>query len=150
MPTYTCTAVRGWLRSDQKSRIAAAVTRAHADVTGAPASFAQVIFQDVAPGDHFIGGVPLAHDHVFVYGRIRAGRSATTLNTLIERLTEDVATAAAVPVFSVWVYLLELAPERMVEFGRVLPPSGAEAAWLDELPAEDRERLQRLGGERLP
>jgi len=49
MPTYVCTAREGQLSPDQKSRIAAAVTRIHSEVTGAPKFFAQVIFEEVKP-----------------------------------------------------------------------------------------------------
>jgi len=146
MPTYTCTAAAGLLDAARKAALARAVTRAHCELTGAPTQFAQVVFQDVAPGDHFIGGVPLGHDHVFVYGRIRAGRSAQVREALIRRLVVDVATAAGIDPFGVWVYLLELPPAAMVEFGRVLPEAGAEAAWTDALPAGDRARLEGMAG----
>ena len=144
MPTYTCTARAGLLDDRQKRTIARAVTRAHAEVTGAPAHFAQVIFEDVAAGDHFVGGVPLAHEHVFVYGHIRAGRSPAVRQALILRLAADVAAAANLDPFAVWVYLLELPPEAMVEFGHILPAAGEEAAWTAALPAGDRERMERI------
>ena len=145
MPTYTCTAAAGLLDRDNKGAIAQAVTRAHAEITGAPACFAQVIFEDVLPGNHFIGGVPLAHDHVFVYGRIRAGRSAGDRVALMKRLVDDVAQAAGLPAFSIWVYLVELPPEAMAEFGHILPEPGHEKAWGEALPPEDRERMRAIG-----
>ena len=144
MPTYTCTAATGMLDAERKSAIARAVTLAHCEITGAPTHFAQVVFQHVASGDHFIGGVPLAHDHLFIYGRIRAGRSAEVRESLIRRLTVDVATAAGVDTFAVWVYLLELSPAAMVEFGHPLPATGDEAAWSAALPADERARMQRI------
>lgn len=144
MPTYTCTAAAGLLDAARKAALARAVTLAHCEVTGAPTHFAQVVFQDVAPGHHFIGGMPLAHDHVFVCGRIRAGRSAEVREALIRRLVEDVSAAAGVEAFGVWVYLLELPPAAMVEFGHVLPEAGSEAAWTDALPAGDRARMEAL------
>jgi phenylpyruvate tautomerase PptA (4-oxalocrotonate tautomerase family) len=144
MPTYTCLAAAGLLDRDKKGAIAGAITRAHVEITGAPSYFAQVVFEDVLPGNHFIGGVPLAHDHIFVYGRIRAGRSAVDRKTLMARLIADVAKAAALPSFSIWVYLLELPPAAMAEFGHILPEPGDEKAWTDGLPAEDRERMQKI------
>lgn len=144
MPTYTCTAEPGLLNAHQKERIAQAITTAHAEVTGAPAYFAQVIFEDVAPGNHFIGGKPLNHDHVFVYGRIRGGRSAVDRKTLIRRITEEVAEIANVPRFSVWTYMLELPAAAMVEFGHVLPEPGEEPSWNDSLPTNDRDRMQAI------
>jgi len=144
MPTYTCTARTGLLDADRKRAIAQAVTAAHAGITGAPTHFAQVIFEDVAVGNHFVGGAPLAHDHVFVYGRIRGGRSAAMREALIRRLTADVAAAAGLEPFGVWVYLLELPAAAMVEFGHVLPEPGEEGAWTEALPVGDRERMARI------
>lgn len=144
MPTYTCTAAAGLLDAARKGAIARAVTRAHCEVTGAPTYFAQVVFQDVAPGDLFIGGALLEHDHVFVYGRIRAGRSTDVRDALIRRLVADVAAAAGVDPFGVWAYLLELPPAAMVEFGHVLPEAGGEAAWTDALPATDQARMEAI------
>lgn len=142
MPSYTCTAARGLLNAGQKSAIATAITRAHAEVTGAPAYFAQVIFQEVPEGNQFIGGRPLGHDHVFVHGSIRGGRSAVDREALMKRLVEDVATTAGVETFAVWVYLLELPPAAMAEFGYILPEPGAQQAWIEALPAEYRARIQ--------
>lgn len=144
MPTYTCTAANGLLNAQKKGAIAEAITAAHAEITGAPAYFAQVVFEEVSDGDHFIGGRPLSHDHLFVYGRIRDGRSAVDRKALINRLTNDVAEAAGLSRFSVWTYLLELPAAAMVEFGHVLPEAGDEPIWNDALPAEDRDRMQAI------
>lgn len=144
MPAYSCIAAGGLIDRDSKAAIARAITHAHAEITGAPAYFAQVIFQEVPEDDHFIGGVPLGHDHVFVYGRIRDGRSAIDRKALIRRLTNDVAAVLGSPSFSVWVYLLELPAAAMVEFGHVLPEAGDEAGWTDALPDADRARMQAI------
>ncbi len=141
MPTYTCTTTAGLLGPEQKKAVARAVTLAHAEVTGAPVQFAQVIFDSVSAGDHFIGGAAPSHDHLFLYGRIRAGRSASIRARLVERLTADVAMAAGMDRFGVWVYLIELPAAAMVEFGHVLPEAGQESAWIEALPAGDRARL---------
>jgi len=101
MPTYFCTAAIGLLNAAKKQTIAAAITGAHAEITGAPQYFAQVIFDEVLAGSHFMGAEPLAHEHVFVYGHIRAGRSAQDRQALVMRLIRDVAAAASLPAFSV-------------------------------------------------
>src|SRR5947207_13798830 len=76
MPTYYCTSIEGRLSAQQKRRIASEITRVHAEVTGAPSYFAQVIFDEVKSGNYFIGGAVLNHDQLFVYGHIRGGRAA--------------------------------------------------------------------------
>lgn len=144
MPTYTCTTAEGRLTAEQKAAVAAAVTAAHAEITGAPPYFAQVIFNTVAAGDHFMGGKPLGHDSIFVYGRIRGGRSAVDRKALMKRLVRDVAQAADADTFSIWVYLLELPPAAMAEFGHILPEAGDEPVWAEALPAEDRDRMNAI------
>lgn len=146
MPTYTCTAAVGLLSSDHKKAIATAVTQADAEITGAPASFAQVVFHDIAEGDHFVGGKVLRHDHVFIEGQIRAGRTAADRTALVRRLIADVAEVTALPSFSVWVYLHELPPAAMAEFGHILPEPGDEPAWTEALSEGERERLLEIEG----
>ena len=145
MPTYTVTAPEGRLSNEHKQRIAAEITRTHHEVTGAPGFFAQVIFVDVKPGNYFVGGVALASDQLFVYGQIRAGRSADEKHRLIVRLLEATAAAADMPKSHVWVYIVALQPAQMVEFGHVLPEPGGEAAWTAVLPTAERERMQNIG-----
>lgn len=144
MPTYTCTAAKGLLNDEQKSGIAQAITTAHAEITGAPAYFAQVIFSEVAEGDHFVGGKPLSHDHVFVCGHIRDGRAAVDRKALIKRIARDVADVTGLPGFSIWTYIVELPSAAMIEFGHILPEAGDEPIWNDALPAEDRDRMQAI------
>src|SRR6266436_2755362 len=56
MPTYHCTSPAGLLDAGKKSSIAAEITRIHNAVTGSASFFAQVIYTDVAKGNHFMGG----------------------------------------------------------------------------------------------
>ena len=149
MPTFVCTVREGQLSPDQKSRIAAEVTRIHSEVTGAPTFFAQVIFEEVKPGNHFMGGVPLVHDQlydqIFVYGRVRAGRSIQEKLKMIKLMAEAVGEAAGVRKTGVWIYIAELPPRQMIEYGYVLPEPGDEEVWTNALPKEDREFMQSVG-----
>src|SRR5258708_34535166 len=94
MPAYFCTSTKGRLPAEQKNKIADEITRIHAEVTGAPSFFAQVIFNDVPPGDWFMGGAPLRHDQIIVYGHIRAGRAAVDKTRMIKLMAEAVALEA--------------------------------------------------------
>jgi phenylpyruvate tautomerase PptA (4-oxalocrotonate tautomerase family) len=145
MPTYVCTVMEGRLSTDQKSRIAAEITRIHCEVTGAPTFFAQVIFEEVKPGNYFMGGVPLVHDQIFVCGRVRAGRSIQDKLKMIKLMAEAVGKAAAVRRTGVWFYIAELPPRQMIEYGYVLPEPGDENVWTEALPTEDREFMQTVG-----
>lgn len=146
MPTYRCTVRADGAADTRRAEVARAVTLAHHEVTGAPPYFAQVLFEPVPDDAVFIGGAPLAHEHVFVHGLIRDGRSAVDRRALTERLVRDVARAAGVDPRFVWVYLTEHPARQMAEFGRVLPEAGEETAWTDELP----EALRRFMEDRSP
>ncbi len=149
MPTYTCTSAEGRLSAEPKSRIASENTRIHAEVTGAPSYFAQVIFSEVASGNWFMGGVPVAHDHIFVYGHIRSGRAAVDKTRMIRLMADAIRAAANVDsTRAVWVYLNELQPRQMIEFGHVLPEPGDEPAWTEALPDADRSFMQSIGKRR--
>jgi phenylpyruvate tautomerase PptA (4-oxalocrotonate tautomerase family) len=142
MPTYTCFARRHLLTSSHKLSLARAITRAHAEVTGAPAHYAQVMFLEVPDDDHFVGGAPLAHDQLFVSGQIRAGRSLELREVLIRRIVADVAVASGLEPSGVWVYLLELPAAAMVEYGEILPEPGREAEWNPILPPAVRAMVR--------
>ncbi len=145
MPTYLCTIPASSLAAAQKTAVAKAITRVHSEVTGAPAFFAEVIFREIAPGDWFIGGAPLDGDQIFVHGNIRGGRPPEMRHALITRLAAEVGQAANLPAHAVWIYLSELPPRAMLEFGHVLPEPGEEVAWTAALPEADRERMQAIG-----
>jgi phenylpyruvate tautomerase PptA (4-oxalocrotonate tautomerase family) len=115
-------------------------------VTGAPTYFAQVIFDEVKSGNYFIGGAPLKHDQVFVYGHIRGGRAAVDKTRMIKLMAKAVGVAAGVKDKSgVWVYVSEMPARQMIEFGHLLPEAGDEPVWTAALPASDREFMQSIG-----
>ena len=145
MPTYTVTVTEDRLSAEQKARIAAAITRTHHEITGAPAYFAQVIVNELRAGNYFVGGAPLEGDQIFVHGEIRAGRSSETKRSLIQHLIEAVAREAGVASTRVWVYILKLPAEQMAEFGRILPPPGKETDWIASFPDAERERMKNIG-----
>jgi phenylpyruvate tautomerase PptA (4-oxalocrotonate tautomerase family) len=146
MPTYFCTTLEGRLTAEQKSKIAGEITRVHCEVTGAPSFFAQVIFQEVKPGNYFVGGAALRHDQLFVYGLIRSGRAAVDKSRMIALMAKAVGEVAKVENSrSVWVYVGELPPRQMIEFGQLLPEAGDELAWTAALSAADREFMQSIG-----
>lgn len=145
MPTYFCTSANGRLTTEQKEKIAGEITRIHSEVTGAPSFFAQVIFNEVKLSDWFMSGVPLKHEHIFVYGHIRAGRAAVDKTRMIKLMADAVALAAQVENRrAVWVYVNELPPRQMIEFGHVLPEPGDELNWTSALPVDDRTFMQSI------
>ena len=140
MPTYQVYTSHNCLTGPAKARVAQAITRAHNEVTGAGNFFAQVMFTEKAAEDYYLGGRVLQANHLFVHAVIRA-RSLDLKKVLIEKLVTEIANAASLHQRYIWVYLSDLPPDMMVEFGHVLPQPGEEAAWADSLPVEDREYM---------
>jgi phenylpyruvate tautomerase PptA (4-oxalocrotonate tautomerase family) len=145
MPTYTIFSPAGQLSGAQKADIARNVTRVHNEVTGAQTFFAQVVFHDTVPGNWFMGGAPLDGKQIYLCGHIRGGRPKEMKERLVLGLRDVVQAGAGVEKRNVWAYLVELPPSHMVEYGYMLPEPGAEKAWLSEMPAEDRQRLEAIG-----
>jgi phenylpyruvate tautomerase PptA (4-oxalocrotonate tautomerase family) len=146
MPTYTVFTASGRFPAEVKQRIAEEITRAHSDATGAQSFFAQVIFNEVPQGNHFVGGRLLRDEQIFVHGHIRAGRSAQRKRELLEDLVKSISAVASISPRFIWAYVAELPPAQMVEYGHVLPEPGSETSWLEELPPEDREFMLRVTG----
>jgi phenylpyruvate tautomerase PptA (4-oxalocrotonate tautomerase family) len=145
MPSYFVTGAEGRLNASQKGQIAEAISRAHGDATGAPYYFAQVTLNEVKPGNYFLGGTSLNGDQIFVHGFIRDGRPTEMKDALMARLTSDVALASQMKTNCVWIYLSEIPPNQMVEFGRVLPLHGKEVEWSAALPEAEKARLESIG-----
>jgi phenylpyruvate tautomerase PptA (4-oxalocrotonate tautomerase family) len=146
MPTYTVSAPAGRLSSVQKSALAREITKTHNEVTGAQTFFAQVVFQDVQDSNWFVGGASLGQaPTIYLCGHVRGGRPAEMKRSLILKLRDVLASNSGLPSNRVWVYLVELPPSLMLEYGHVLPEPGQESNWLSSMPAEDRAMLEALG-----
>lgn len=144
MPTYVCSARAGLLDDAQKVAIAQAITRNHSAATGAPPYFVQVVHDEKGPTDRFLGG-EVAEKHVWIRGDVRAGRTVVQRTGLMLGIMKDVAAIVAIPESDIWVYLCNLEPTDMVEYGHVLPAPGDEQAWFDRLPAPLQDYLMKLG-----
>ena len=144
MPTYVCSLAEGSVNDRQKAAIAEALSRIHAEETGAPPYFVQVVIEEKKPTDRFLGGSRVS-GQIWIRGDIRAGRTEAQRNALMLRMMREVAQITAVKEDDIWVYLCNLAPTDMVEYGHVLPQPGEEAAWYDRLPKPLQEYLASLG-----
>jgi phenylpyruvate tautomerase PptA (4-oxalocrotonate tautomerase family) len=145
MPTYTVTTANVSLTAAQQSEIAAAITEAHHHNTGAPGFFAQVLFVALPEQKHYVGGKPNVTPHIYVHGLIRAGRSAAAKGGLIRQIAHRASEIAGVGTEDIWVYVQDIPPEQMIEFGRVLPEPGAEEQWRKGLSQLKRQQLAKAG-----
>ncbi|MGA2058423.1 MAG: tautomerase family protein [Bradyrhizobium sp.] len=145
MPTYTVTTANVALTPAQEGEIAAAITDAHHRNTGAPGFFAQVLFVTLPERKHYIGGKLNSTSHIYIHGLIRAGRSAAAKTELIEQIALRAREISGVGAEDIWVYIQDIPPEQMVEFGRVLPAPGAEEQWQKGLSPVKRQQLGATG-----
>lgn len=144
MPTYICSTAIGRLPVEHKAKIAHAITTVHSEEAFAPRYLVQVIFQEVGPAQNYIGGEPAPTGHIWIRADIRAGRTETQRTRLQLRLVQQVCEITGSSPDDIWVYINELLPTNMVEFGHLLPQPGEEKQWFLSLPKALQERLSKL------
>ena len=144
MPTYTVKYSNFKLSPRQKKFIADGITKTHSKFTGANTFFAQVIFEKNENSSHFMGGKLVKNKEIFLNGQIRAGRTLIIKKKLILGLREVLTQNTKLKKDFVWVYLEDLLPEQMIEYGEILPKSGEEKKWFKSLSVSLRKRLKRL------
>ncbi|WP_018295697.1 tautomerase family protein [Corynebacterium lubricantis] len=144
MPTYTVWSQPTTISAEAKGRIAECITTAHHEEALAPRFLVQVIFNEIAPGSHFIGGKPAPQGQVWVRADIRSGRTKAQKEKLLLRLTSEIADILSIPATEMMVYLNDIPGANMTEYGRLLMEPGEEDAWFAELPADLQEHLHKL------
>ena len=144
MPTYTVKYSNFDLTSNQKKKVAKGITKAHNNTTGANNYFAQVIFQKNSKHSHFMGGKIVKSKEIFLNGQIRSGRSVLIKKRLINELKKSLLNNLKINKDSIWIYLEDLLPEQMIEYGETLPKSGRERKWFNSLPSGLRKRLKKI------
>ena len=144
MPTYTVTNSNFKLNKQQKRKIAKGITDIHSKVTKANTYFAQVIFSRTKNNDHFMGGKMVKEPQLFLYGQIRAGRTGKIKKKLILELRNILIKESKLDETQVWVYILDLTPSQMIEYGAILPKSGQENKWFKNLSSKLKNKLLAL------
>ena len=144
MPTYTVTHSNFKLQTKTKVQIAKGITRVHNLVTGANTYFAQVIFNKTKNNDHYMGGKKVREPQLFLHGQIRSGRSAKIKKKLILDLKNTLIKNSKLNETQIWVYIIDLTPSQMIEYGAILPESGGEAKWFKCLSPMLRRKLKKM------
>ena len=142
MPTYVCWMRAGQLSPDQRQRIATSITEIHHDVALAPRYFVQVIFNELEPHSHYIGGAEAEPDQIWIRADIRSGRTQQQKSQLLTRIADEVGAIADVSRENVWVYISDIPGTSVMELGHILPQPGEEDAWFAKLPHDLQERLR--------
>ena len=138
MPTYTVKYSNINLSQKQKNSIANDITNTHSKFTGANTFFAQVIFQKNQKNSHFMGGKLVKTKEIFLNGQIRAGRTSKVKKQLILGLRKILIKNTKLQSDFVWVYLEDLLPDQMIEYGEILPKSGQEKKWKNKMKIEGK------------
>ena len=144
MPTYTVTNSNFNLSSKQQKNLAEGITKVHNVVTGANTYFAQVIFNKTKKNHHFMGGKKVKEPSIFLLGQIRAGRPKKIKDKLISDLRDVIIKKSKLDETQVWVYIVDLPPSQMIEYGEVLPESGNEEEWFAGLSKKLKGKLSKI------
>ena len=144
MPTYTVTNSNFNLSSRQQKKLAEGITKVHNVVTGANTYFAQVIFNKTKKDNHFMGGKKVKEPSLFLLGQIRAGRSKEVKDKLISGLKDILVEKSKLDETQIWVYIVDLPPSQMIEYGAVLPESGKEMEWFTNLSPRLKKKLSTI------
>tara|TARA_X000000368_G_C22811670_1_gene614954 strand:- start:229 stop:669 length:441 start_codon:yes stop_codon:yes gene_type:complete len=144
MPTYFINLSNIKIKKKNKEKLAKKITKVHNEATGANKYFAQVIFNNTKLGDHYMGGKIVSKPEIFIYGNIRSGRTAKVKNKLIIGLRELIKNNTKLKKDNIWVYILDLKPNQMIEYGEILPKSGSEKKWFKNLPIKLKKRLNEI------
>ena len=144
MPTYTVIHSNFKLHTKTKVQISKGITRVHNLVTGANTYFAQVIFNKTKNNDHYMGGKKVREPQLFLHGQIRSGRSAKIKKKLILDLKNTLIKNSKLNETQIWVYIIDLTPSQMIEYGAILPESGGEAKWFKGLSPMLRRKLKKM------
>ena len=144
MPTYTVTNSNFNLKTKQKKELAEGITEIHNIITGANTYFAQVIFNKTKKNNHFMGGKKIKEPSIFLHGQIRAGRSNDIKKKLISDLRDILIKKSKLDETQVWVYIVDIAPSQMIEYGAILPESGKEKEWFLNLSTKLKKKLSKI------
>ena len=144
MPPYTVTNSNFNLTAKQQKNLAQGITKVHNVVTGANTYFAQIIYNKTKKNNHFMGGKKVKEPSLFLLGQIRAGRPKKTKDRLISDLKNILLKKTKLDETQVWVYIVDLPPSQMIEYGAVLPESGKERQWFKSLSNKLKKKLSQM------
>jgi phenylpyruvate tautomerase PptA (4-oxalocrotonate tautomerase family) len=139
MPLYQCVSPAGLLDDDVRAGIAEEITRLHAEATGAPAAFVNVLFLQRESGMYFTAGKPSRNS--LIVGEIRQGRDLSVRQALLSSLSQMWTSLTGQRSAQLIIALKETPSENVMEAGLIFPAPGQEAQWAHD----NRARLAELG-----
>jgi len=133
MPIYRCLIQQNRFNAEQKRQIAQEITRIHAEVTGAPEIFVDVIFDEAALGDWFTGGALSSRS--IIQAHIRAGRTEEQKTRLMAGISRSWKQVTGQAEQGLEITMTDFEAKHLMRGGRLLPEAGEEHQWLDQLRA---------------
>ena len=122
MPLYTITTQSGVLSDAAKATLADKVATFHAEYSGVPKDWVQVVFQDYAWGSGFSAGKPAAVATLIL--QIRTGRSTEYKRGMVQRLWELLQHATGAPDNQIVIGVNEVPASQAMEMGKIMPEVG--------------------------
>ena|SRR5215469_11111964 len=133
MPVYHCLIQQNSLSAEQKQKVAREITRIHGEVTGAPAVFVDVIFDEVPRGDWFTGGEHSSR--AIIQAAIRAGRSDEKKARLMAEISRSWNQVTGQREQDLEIAVTDFQARHLMRGGMLLPEDGQEREWLARLQA---------------
>src|SRR5262249_49619769 len=119
MPLYQCYSPKGLLSQSAKAEIADGITTIHADATGAPELYVNVLFHEIPAGDCFVALKPSTHSYLF--GAIRHGRDLKTRQAMLRKFSQLWTRVTGQLEAELLIALNEADPGNVMEAGLILP-----------------------------
>lgn len=119
MPFYQFTIPAGSPSAARKAELAAAFTKVHTAVTGAPSQYVNCSFVEVPPGSLYVADEPVEQGRMV--GIVRAGRSEAVKRELITGLASAWAEVTGEPVAGFALFVQEVPGHAVMEDGVILP-----------------------------
>lgn len=119
MPLYTLTTQTGVLSGAAKAKLADEIATFHADYSGVPKGWVQVVFHEYPPGNGFTAGQPAAVAALTLL--IRTGRSVEYKRGMVQRLWELLQNATGAPDNQIVIGVSEVPPSQAMEMGKIMP-----------------------------
>ena len=119
MPYYQFTVPTGGATLQHKAEVAAAMTKVHSEVTGAPGAYVHCSFVEVSPEGIYVSGEPVSGSRMV--GIIRQGRSTEVKAKLIHGLADAWCEITGDPKESLAIFLQEIPGANALEDAVILP-----------------------------
>lgn len=119
MPYYQFTLPRGSASTSHKAELAAAFTKVHTEVTGAPSNYVNCAFTEVDPGSIFVADQAVEQGRMV--GLIRSGRTPEVKRQLLTELSQAWAEVTGEPREGFALFLHEVPGYQVMEDGEILP-----------------------------